>query len=360
MAHHAPFPSLRFLKQKAKQLNKAHADGEPWAERFVAKHWHASPLPTELTLAGAHRALAHSLHCRDWMRLKRHVELLTRMQRDGVETCPTTALDELVETMGLAYPFSFWAHQFVAAAGARGQAAAIRGLSHPTPRVRAAASSFLDHYVTHWDGETLAALSVAAADKAPRVRAAVLHALSCQRCKEDPLDESAVALLIESLGDESAKVRRTGAAGLWSFRHRPRVRSTFLKSLGDDNRGVRQHAAAALSCWSGDAEVVRALVTRLAAEPNARVVRALLASIRETHDHLRGSTREAIEARLGKPSFEQTIPTRPLTCYFPVTRLTDADLPTLESRYHVRLIFDAAERLSSVSTHAGSVERIVA
>ena len=358
MAHQAPFPSLRFLKQKAKHLTKAYADGDPVAERFVAKHWQSAPAPTALTLAGAYRTLAHSVLCRDWTRLKNYVELLVRTQREGVEACSPAELDDFVEMMGLAYPYSHWAHQFVSSAGEAGRAAAIRGLTHANPRVRVGASQYLDHHVTDWDGQTFDALTRAATDEAPRVRAAVLHALSCQRCKADPLDEPAIDLLIESLGDPSATVRRTAAAGLWSFRDRPRVRSAFLEVLGDDNRGVRQHAVASLARWSGDREVVGALVSRLELETNDRVIRALLSSLRETQSPLRGLSRDEIEARLGRPSDVRRGPSGPLTCCFPISRLTEHLLPGLDDAFFLRVFFDDLERATSVVVYEAVAERL--
>ncbi len=360
MAHQVPFPSLRFLKQKAKHLTKAYADGDPAAERFVAKHWQSAPVPTALTLAGAYRALARSVLCRDWTRLKHYVELLARTQREGVEACSSAELDDFVEMMGLAYPYSHWAHRFVSTAGEAGHAAAIRGLTSANPRVRAGASQYLDHHVTDWDGQTFDALTRAATDEAPRVRAAVLHALSCQRCKTNPLDEPAIDLLIESLGDPSATVRRTAASGLWQFRDRSRVRAAFLDVLGDDNRGVRQHAVACLANWPGDREVVRALVSRLAVEANVRVVRALLSSLRETQNHLRGLERDEIEARFGQPSDVRRGAKGPLVCCFPITRLTDASLPGLDDAFFVRVFFDDLERVTSIAVHEAVAERLPA
>jgi hypothetical protein len=55
------------------------------------------------------------------------------------------------------------------------------GLSHPDPAVRAWCCRFLDHYVVQDAvGELIAMLD----DPDPEVRAASLHALACDRCKE--------------------------------------------------------------------------------------------------------------------------------------------------------------------------------
>ena len=66
--------------------------------------------------------------------------------------------------------------------GARTVGALRRGLQHPNPEVRRACVNLLDHFV---DDESLPALVAAVDDPDPHVSARALHALACDRCKEN-------------------------------------------------------------------------------------------------------------------------------------------------------------------------------
>ena len=350
MAYQTPFPSIRYLKIKARRLCRAHGVGEPWARHFVEKHWRGGPSPVVLSLADAHRAMAHAMGSRDWPRLRHAIELLEHRRERGAPANTDSELDELTAMMGLRHPVSAWASRFVAAAGEPGHAAALRAMHHRDARVRGRASQFLDHFVTSWDGATLAALTSAIGDSSPRVRASVVHALGCQRCKDDPLDDDAIELLTNSLADPSAKVRRTAVASLWPFRHSDRARRGYLTALGDESARVRQHAAAGLGASATEALVEDALLTALATELSPRVRRALVTSLRIGAQKWRGLTRDAVEDRLGV-GIEANGEHQPASSFFPLDRLQPGDTAMPPSGFWLRFIFDASDRVMSVAIH---------
>lgn len=83
--------------------------------------------------------------------------------------------------------------------------AAIEGLQHPNPDVRRRCCQLLDDLTL--TEESIAAMTAALDDPAPRVRAAALHSLACVHCKPDgcALDER--ALLERGARDPSPVVR---------------------------------------------------------------------------------------------------------------------------------------------------------
>lgn len=85
----------------------------------------------------------------------------------------------------------------------------IRGMSHPHPRVRRFCTALMDH---HADSRCREALLCALEDPDANVRRLAVHAIGCQRCKREPLEIDAVALLITRLREDcSVRVRQVAA-----------------------------------------------------------------------------------------------------------------------------------------------------
>jgi HEAT repeat protein len=79
--------------------------------------------------------------------------------------------------------------------------------SHPNPRIRWQCLTVLDHV----DGDESVPVFVEAlvGDEVPRVRRHALHALSCDRCKAEPLCVDVVPIIAACLRDDAnAKVRQ--------------------------------------------------------------------------------------------------------------------------------------------------------
>ena len=159
--------------------------------------------------------LAFAFWCHDWATLKHFVQLLEDIRTARKATLPAADLDELVAMMGAHWQVSYWARQYVVEAETAGYQAVLRGMKHKNAKVRHACSTYLDHYVTSWDPDTYSALEATMADRNANVRASVLHAMGCQRCKTDTLQDDAVDLFLRGLEDARQKVRRTALAGLY-------------------------------------------------------------------------------------------------------------------------------------------------
>ena len=123
---------------------------------------------------------------------------------------------------------------------------ALRGARHADARVRRRSCQLLDDLAL--TPETIAALEGCADDPDPRVRAAALHTLSCERCKPDGtcLDRRVIAE--RAAADRSASVRRGVAMGLsWN----PELSDTWAvalatRFLSDPSAEIRRYARAAL------------------------------------------------------------------------------------------------------------------
>ena len=78
-----PFPSLRYLKLKAKSLQKRFAVADPKTINLFEKH---GLLPektcTEVPLHVCHKLVAKSFKCRNWESLTSHVNLLASIYAD--------------------------------------------------------------------------------------------------------------------------------------------------------------------------------------------------------------------------------------------------------------------------------------
>jgi HEAT repeat protein len=110
------------------------------------------------------------------------------------------------------------AEEALTAAGPAGIAAAIEGLSHPSPRVRQGAAGYLDHHADDSCVSKLTALALH--DPVPYVRRVAIHALLCQRCKPAPLTGDVLPLLLRvAREDPTPRVR---AEALWGLSQQPR------------------------------------------------------------------------------------------------------------------------------------------
>lgn len=90
--------------------------------------------------------------------------------------------------------------------------AAIEGLNHPNPKIRADCADLMDHLA---DDRCIEPLMEATQDPVPRVRRRAVHSLNCDRCKPSPLSADLVPLLIDIVvNDDNAKVRHEAAYGL--------------------------------------------------------------------------------------------------------------------------------------------------
>lgn len=128
--------------------------------------------------------------------------------------------------------------------------AALAGLTHGDPHVRAACAAVLDHAVQ--DRHTEDALRLAARDVDARVRDSALHSLGCAHCKPDAcVPSDVVALMIEALlHDPSVRIRRKIAGGLMHGQAGcgPDVRQAFTQVLDtESDRVLRERAATFLA-----------------------------------------------------------------------------------------------------------------
>lgn len=123
-------------------------------------------------------------------------------------------LRQLIETLGL----RDWrkvaeAEKALLRAGADGMRAVIEGMEHPSSRVRRACAGFMDHHGSELCVAPLTARLLS--DPVPNVRREAVHSLSCQRCKESPLEADVTPLLIATFRNEAnIKVRREALYGL--------------------------------------------------------------------------------------------------------------------------------------------------
>lgn len=139
-----------------------------------------------------------------------------------------------------------WRH--LQGAGTAGTLAARHALAHADPRVRAAATGYLDH--CSLDDETTRLLVCALDDPVKEVRAGAAHALVCAVCKPDEVpagDDLLLRLLDVALSDPCATVRQTAAQTLGQHRADPRVAAALEKAhLTDPHTMVRLKAGWAL------------------------------------------------------------------------------------------------------------------
>ena len=91
----------------------------------------------------------------------------------------------------------------------------LAGLRHPSWKVRRTCADFMDHW---GDGRCVEPLIRALRDPKEHVRRLALHSLTCQQCKECPLEGDFVPPLVErALTDRSRRVRRIATGTLGNF-----------------------------------------------------------------------------------------------------------------------------------------------
>ncbi len=98
--------------------------------------------------------------------------------------------------------------------------ALLAGFAHPDWRVRRECVGSMDHL---GDSRCVPPLSLALQDAAEGVRRSALHSISCQACKEAPLEGDIVGPVVErALADRSLHVRRVATLALGGMPHDPR------------------------------------------------------------------------------------------------------------------------------------------
>ena len=359
MAYQPPFPSLRFLQLKAHDLKRRYAAAEPNATRKFTKHWRgALPAPEAFQLADSYRVLARAFRLSDWATLKRGVTLMESV-RDCAKPIPTDAeLDLLVPMLGGHHPIGAWANRLLEGQGQRGHQAVIRGMRHSRMRVRQACSEYLDHTITTWDDATFSALAGAAEDESPRVRGAVLHALGCQRCKTDPLDDEAVKLFLASAQDPSPRVRGTALAGLGNFAAHPDTREAYMAALTDASSKVRQTAASGLSLCGYDPNSIGALIRLLHNETDARVEKAALTSLTSLVKPLARDGLARIRKRYGTPHTTLRSEGRPDCWFYPAERAAGLPDPAVVTTWLRVISLEARPGLSFHTSQLGLDARL--
>ena len=133
--------------------------------------------------------------------------------------------------------------------GAPAVPALRRGLSHPNVMVRQQCVRIFDQLV---DEESLPDLIVALDDEDVGVRTRALHALACDRCKQNdcrPGEDLWVPRALEFLGDSNPDIRASAIDALGKVaRRRPDVRDALERAAereGDKGlRGLARHHAA--------------------------------------------------------------------------------------------------------------------
>lgn len=123
---------------------------------------------------------------------------------------------------------------------------AVAGTRHADPKVRRRSCRLLDDLAL--TPASIAALEACTDDDDPRVRAAALHTLACERCKPDGvcLDQRQIAE--RAANDRSAKVRRGVVMELsWNRVHSDEWAFALAARLLDDpSPEIRRYARAAL------------------------------------------------------------------------------------------------------------------
>ena len=141
--------------------------------------------------------------------------------------------------------------------------AVIGGMEHPDPRVRRACAGFMDHHGSEICVAPLIARLLT--DPVPKVRREAVHSLSCQRCKESPLEADVTPLLLETFRSESSvKVRRETLYGLCQRMPDARIFPLLHQILETEtDRLMRGFVHATLRCHD---PIYRALVDKQARE----------------------------------------------------------------------------------------------
>jgi HEAT repeat protein len=139
----------------------------------------------------------------------------------------------------------FPAYQRLLTMGTEASEASRRGLRHPDPTVRMRCCQVLDHVM---DEAGLDALLPVLDDPAPEVRVQALHALACDRCKQDACRPNPARVLPRAVpmlaGDPHPRVR-AGAAevvGVWVHSNPDAVAALVRAAREDPSPAVRKKA----------------------------------------------------------------------------------------------------------------------
>lgn len=115
-------------------------------------------------------------------------------------------------------------------------------VSHPNPKIRWQCLQLLDHIANDTAYETFVN---ALRDQVVRVRKHALHALSCDRCKEEPMCADVVGPISEvALHDSNENLRLSAVRELVLRFADPRARRTLGRVAGADSSQVVRELAA--------------------------------------------------------------------------------------------------------------------
>ena len=120
--------------------------------------------------------------------------------------------DRTVAELGIKHRADAAARELMSA-GMDATPAVRRGLQHTDPRVRARCCGVLDHFM---DEQAIPALLKNLGDPDPKVRLTAMHALVCDRCKEDacrPAETDVVEAAMRLLAEDPDRQVRTHALG---------------------------------------------------------------------------------------------------------------------------------------------------
>jgi len=145
--------------------------------------------------------------------------------------------------------------------GSRAVATLVAGAAHSRPRVRAACVALMDHLA---DERCCKSLEHALHDSSPLVRRHAVHAVGCQRCKEQPLSIDVVAALIERvLYDSNPRVRRVAVHQLGLQPRDVRAIQVLRKVIAESqDAGLVSRATHALGLQQATAEPTDAIDSR--------------------------------------------------------------------------------------------------
>ncbi len=151
---------------------------------------------------------------------------------------------QLVERLGDPHRY-FACQQQLLALGPSGRDAAIEGLSHQDATVRARCCALLDHLA---DAASFKPLLAVLDDPDPYVRMNALHALACDRCKDDGCRPDAADVLPRGISilqcDPSPQVRAyaVGLVGTWVHSHPDAIVALEAAARDDPSPAVRKKA----------------------------------------------------------------------------------------------------------------------
>ena len=204
--------------------------------------------------------IARELGAPSWVRLRREVRL-----------APLRAAVEGFAERG--WPPRHAASLALAAAGADGVEVALESMRHPDPKVRRGVAGFLDHSATDACVPHLTALALS--DPDPDVRRTALHSLSCERCKESPLQGDVLPLVMRTFREDPNRRVRCNAGALLRERiGEPPVREAFRAAAVEDPSGIVRRQAASHLTGADDLPLL-AGVARHDPDPHVRVQAAL-------------------------------------------------------------------------------------